>query len=295
MNDMKKMLEVKNLTVSYGDQIAVHDVSFSVDTGKIVMLVGESGSGKSTVLKSILGLLDAEAVIQNGNIYFKDMVLPVQNKAYMRLVLGKDIATILQDPARYLDPMMNIGNQYYETMAAHSRISKKEARKQAEENLLHLGFEQPAQILRKKPYELSGGMCQRAAIAIAMANKPMLLIGDEPTSALDVVLQEEVMEQLINFRNELGTTIFIVTHNMSIVARYADIVGIMKQGFLVEWALKDEILTDAKHPYTRMLLSSVPKLNGDLFAVEELASFDLLEDAVCQKISDTHWYLKGGC
>ena len=289
---MDKLLEIRDLTVSFGGRAVVQNVSLEVEKGKIVMLVGESGSGKTTVLKSVLGLLDPGASVGSGEILFRGSPLPHQDKKKIRAILGKEIAVILQNPDLYLDPLMTIGAQYYEIMSSHGRISKKEARRQAAARLAGLGFRDPQLWLDKRPYELSGGMCQRAAIAIAMANQPALLLADEPTSALDVASGEEVMARLTGIRDRDNTTIFLVTHNMSVVSRYADSVGVMNQGFLVEWGGKEEILKDPRHPYTRMLLDSVPRLNGSLTGKAAVPSFCLSPGNSRRFVSETHWYLE---
>ena len=288
---MASVLSVRGLSVSYGDCKAINSLNFDIEAGHLVMLIGESGSGKSTLIRSVLGLLGNDGDIVQGEILFDGTRLPIKNEKEMRVIRGKHISIILQNPDRFLDPLLSIETQYHEALSVHSPTHRKESRLRAMELFQQLGFSSPQDVLRKRPFELSGGMCQRAAIAIAMANTPRLLLADEPTSALDVASQKDVMELLKSIQKKRGTTILLVTHNMSIVSRYADEVGIMYHGHLVEWGDCKEVLNDPRHAYTQMLLDAVPHLDGRLPDVRHPMREVLSIGSEMHYISERHCYL----
>ncbi|MCD2491835.1 ABC transporter ATP-binding protein [Lacrimispora sp. NSJ-141] len=263
------MLEVKNITVAYGSDTVVKDVSFAVKPGEVIGIVGESGSGKSTVLKSILGLLDSRGKVLGGEILLNGENLLGFTSGRMRQIRGKEIAMVFQHPELSLDPVWPVGRSFYESIRVHREITKKEAAVQGRKLLEALELGEPDKILSSYPFELSGGMCQRAAIAIAMANRPGILLADEPTSALDVTVQKQVIETMMQMRKEFSASILIVSHNIGVIAKMADFVGVMRRGQMVEWGTKEEVLYSPEHDYTKALIRAVPKMGGELPAAAE--------------------------
>lgn len=263
------MLEIKNISVAYGNSQVVKDVSISLKPGEIVGIVGESGSGKSTMLKSILGLLDSQGKVQSGEVLFSGENLLKLAPARLRKLRGKEIAMIFQHPELSLDPIWTIGKSFYECIRVHRPVTRQEAALQGKELFRTLNLENPDKIWSSYPFELSGGMCQRVAIAIAIANRPEILLADEPTSALDVTVQMQVIETMMKLREQFGTAILIVSHNMGVIAKMADKVGVMRKGELVEWGSKDEVLYSPKHAYTKALIRAIPKMDGKLPEIME--------------------------
>lgn len=254
------VLEVKNLCISYQGKEAVKNVSFAVPENKIVAIVGESGSGKSTIIKAAINLLPSGGKITGGSILFDGKDLTKMSGEQMRKIRGKEIAMIFQDAGAYLNPRMKIGPQYQETIMTHQSIGKQEAKALAETMLLKLKLADPERIMKSYPFQLSGGMKQRVAIAMAMSMEPKLLLADEPTSALDVTVQAQVVQEMISLRDELGTSIIIVTHNMGVAFRMADYIAVMYNGELMEFGTRDQVIESPKSDYTKMLLSVVPEL-----------------------------------
>lgn len=258
------MLQITDLNIAYQKTPIVKHLSMQVQPREIVGIVGESGSGKSTLIRSILGILGNGGKVTSGEILFENEALQNKKNAAMRELRGSRIAMIFQHPERSFDPTYTIEMQFYECMRVHRKITKEQAIARAETLLRELNFPEPKQILKAYPFELSGGMCQRVAIALAMANQPKLLLADEPTSALDVTVQAQVVQVMMDLRDKLDTAILIVTHNMGVVAYMADLVGVMFGGQLVEWGKRDEVLYDPRHPYTRQLIAAIPKMDGTL-------------------------------
>lgn len=278
------MLELKKLCVAYGNVSTVKDVSFTVGAGEIVGLVGESGSGKSTVTRSIIGLLPVNGKITSGKIIFQGQDITDTDRKGWTKLRGKQISMIFQHPGLSMDPVFTVGAQFCECMKEGQGTGKKEALERAEELLKDLRLTSPEQVLKSYPFELSGGMCQRVAIAMAMANNPQLLLADEPTSALDATVQLQTIEVMMGLREKYGTSILLVTHNIGVIARMADMVGVMYQGELVEWGKREEILREPAHPYTRSLIRAIPSMDGKLpeyIPVKEKMAFT--------RISKTHW------
>lgn len=257
------MLEIRNLSAAYEDIESVKHVSLSVQPGEIVGIVGESGSGKSTMLKAVLNLFHQKKVVIDGEILFHGENLLKKKPSEMRQLRGSRIAMVFQHPELSMDPLWTIGQTFYESIKVHRRINKKEAYEEARQILTALHFENPDKILASYPFELSGGMCQRVAIAIAAANGPELLLADEPTSALDVTVQKQVIETMMEMREKFGMSILMVSHNMGVIAKMADKVGVMRQGELVEWGTKDEVLYHPQHEYTKALIQAVPKIKKE--------------------------------
>lgn len=267
------MLEIKKLSVKYHnedgdsgrtgcDSMAVRDASFAVEEREIVGIVGESGSGKTTLIRSIMSLLGERGAIARGEILFRGQNLSRLSEQEMRRIRGRDIGMIFQHPELSLNPVWTIKKLFYESMRVHGAVTKREASARGIQLLQEMSLDDAEGLLDAYPFELSGGMCQRVAIAIAMINRPQLLLADEPTSALDVTVQSQVIESMMRMREKFGTSVLIVSHNMGVIARMADKVGVMYCGQLVEWGRKDEVLRFPKHDYTKAMLKAVPRIAG---------------------------------
>lgn len=256
----KALLDLKDLSIAYGQNTVVKNVSFQVPRGSIVTIVGESGSGKSTLIRSVIGLLTAGGRIEKGSIFFEDKDLTAYSDAQMKAVRGNQIAMIFQDGGTYLDSRKKVGYQFIETIRSHLDLSKKEARQKAVKMLEKLHLCDVERIMDTYPFMLSGGMCQRVAIAMAMVMNPKLLLADEPTSALDVTIQAQVVRLMEELKNDYGTTILMVSHNMGLAAYLADYVVVMKDGRLMEWGRTEAVIEKPQHAYTQALLAAVPEL-----------------------------------
>lgn len=249
------MLEIKNLTIKYEDKgEVVKRINLSVEKGEIIGIVGESGSGKSTLIKSIVGGLSSDSEIVSGTITFEN-----RNSILSR---GKEIAMIFQDNRNTLNPIRKIGSQFIELIQEHSNLSKKEAREKVISMLKRMNLPDVENIIESYPHQLSGGMCQRVGIAMAMVFNPKLLLTDEPTSALDVTTQAQIVQELINLRDEYGTAIIIVTHNLGVAAYMSDRILVMKNGEVVEEGITSQVIKNPQNDYTKLLISSVPELRG---------------------------------
>lgn len=262
-NQIEKNLIVDRLTVTYGEKLAVDGVSFSLFPGKIYVIVGESGSGKSTLLRTIGGLLTKEGKIVSGDIWMGEQNLIQLSEKEWCEVHGNKMGYIFQNPEQSLSPLAKIGKQFVECQNMHAKTagkkSKKEILEDAEELLKELRFENPQRVLKSYPFELSGGMCQRVAIALAIMNQPSLLLADEPTSALDVASQDMTIETLLALRKKTDLSILLVTHNMEVARRLADEIGVMYQGRIIESGLPEEIWNDPKEDYTKKLIAAIPQ------------------------------------
>ena len=262
-NQIEKNLIVDRLTVTYGEKLAVDGVSFSLSPGKIYVIVGESGSGKSTLLRTIGGLLTKEGKIVSGDIWMGEQnPIQLSEKEWCE-GHGNKMGYIFQNPEQSLSPLAKIGKQFVECQNMHAKTagkkSKKEILEDAEELLKELRFENPQRVLKSYPFELSGGMCQRVAIALAIMNQPSLLLADEPTSALDVASQDMTIETLLALRKKTDLSILLVTHNMEVARRLADEIGVMYQGRIIESGLPEEIWNDPKEDYTKKLIAAIPQ------------------------------------
>ena len=260
------LLEVEGLRMHFftkaGVVKAVDDASFSLERGRILGLVGESGSGKSMTGYSILGLVDAPGRIVGGHIRFEGRDLVGLPNAEWRRLRGNRIAMIFQDPMMTLNPVLRIDTQMIEAVRAHHAVSRAEARDRSREALAKVGIAAPDERLRAYPHHLSGGMRQRVAIAIALLNRPALVIADEPTTALDVTIQGQILHEMQKLCRESATALIWITHDLSVVAGLADDVCVMYAGRIVESGSVDEVLDRPLHPYTRGLLESVPGRNA---------------------------------
>jgi peptide/nickel transport system ATP-binding protein len=264
---MAPLLDVRDLKVHFstddGVVKAVDGISYSVERGKTLGIVGESGSGKSVSSLTVMGLTRARNAAISGEIRFDGRELLTAAPDEMRAIRGGDIAMIFQDPLSSLHPFYTIGDQLIEAVRAHRDVSKAAARDRAAEMLSLVGIADPAARLKSYPHEFSGGMRQRVMIAMGLINDPKVLIADEPTTALDVTVQAQILELLMRLRDELGTAIVIITHDLGVVAQMADEIAVMYAGQIVERAPVAKIFHAPEHPYTWGLLRSIPRLDAD--------------------------------
>ncbi len=254
------MLEIRNLCMAYGKREVLHDICLDVHKNEVLGIVGESGSGKSTLLHTIVGIAGNDARVLKGSIRYEGNDFLNLSEKEKRRILGKDISFVFQHPSLTFDPITKVEKQVYESAVAHQKRSRKEVYEEIEGILRDMKLENPKRVLNSYPFELSGGMCQRVALAIAMLNKPKLWLADEPTSALDVTVQAQVIEIMQELKEKFQMSILIVTHNMGIVAQMADRMAVMYQGNLVELGDTCEVLENPQHAYTKRLIQAVPKL-----------------------------------
>ena len=261
------LLDVKDLSVTFQRRggrptRAVDGVSFSVRPGEVVGIVGESGSGKSVTSMAIMGLLPKRAVQVSGEAIFRGSNLLTMSAGQLSDLRGRELAMVFQDPMSSLNPVIQIGVQVTEVLRRHQDISRASARDEAEDLLRRCGIPDPRRRLGEYPHQLSGGMRQRALIAIALACKPALLICDEPTTALDVTIQAQVLELLKELVTDLGTAMVMITHDLGVVAGLCDFVNVMYAGRVVESAGRRELFEHPRHRYTHGLLNSIPRLDA---------------------------------
>jgi oligopeptide/dipeptide ABC transporter ATP-binding protein len=267
---VRVLLEVRNLTVEFSASphglTAVRDLSFGVSRGEVLGLVGESGSGKSVTSLSVMRLLPPQAAV-SGEILFatdgRTQNLLALDPDEMRLLRGSRISMIFQEPMTALNPVMRVGEQIAEAVRAHASISKKESWDRAVEALKEVAIDDPARRARDYPHQLSGGMRQRVMIAMAIVNRPEMLIADEPTTALDVTIQAQILDLLAGIREKFGLTMLFISHDLAVVSQVADRVAVMYAGNLVELGPRIEIFRKPAHPYTRGLLEAAPTLSTE--------------------------------
>lgn len=269
------ILQVQGLRAEFvtpdGIVRAVNDVSFSLAPGRTLVLTGESGSGKSTVALAVMGLLPSPGGrVTAGNIFLKGRDLLTLAPDEMRLLRGKEISIVFQDPSSSLNPVLSVGQQVEEIITNHLDVSRREARRQAIDVLRRIGLPDPAEVVKRYPFQLSGGMAQRVMIAIATALLPDVLILDEPTSALDVTVQAAILEDLRGLQREHGTSIVLITHDLGVVAQMADDVAVMYAGSVVEYATALAVFSRPRHPYTWSLLASRPRWDKERTEVGRL-------------------------
>ena len=263
----ERILEIKELRTHFssdhGDIPAVDGVDFYIKNGEIVGVVGESGCGKSVTSLSIMRLIPyPPGRIVGGVVEFKGEDLLQASEARMRKLRGNELAMIFQEPMTSLNPVYTIGNQISESVRLHRRMKKREARQHAIDMLKKVGIPRPEQIVSEYPHKLSGGMRQRVMIAMAMSCNPALLIADEPTTALDVTIQAQVLELMKSLNRQSGTAILLITHDLGVVAETCDRVVVMYAGKVVEEGDVQEIFKNPRHPYTKGLIGSVPRMDG---------------------------------
>ena len=266
---MENFLEIKNLHVKYktldGEKTVLAIEQLNIQKGTTFGLVGESGSGKTVLAQTIMGLLATPpGVIESGEILLEGEDLLRKTKKEMEQLRGEKMAMIFQDPMTFLNPVLTIGKQIREILLNHNpKMTKKEANERAIELMRQVGIPAPEKRINQYPFEFSGGMRQRIVIAIALANKPKLIIADEPTTALDVTIQARILQLILNLQKKLGIAVIFITHNLGVVAKIADYVNVMYAGKVVETGKAEDIFFDPRHPYTWGLLSSMPDLTGD--------------------------------
>lgn len=258
------LLEVRDLSIDFrtmdGVVHAVQDVSFDIHRGETVAIVGESGSGKSTTAMAIIGLLASGGSIPSGSIKLDDTEIVGLHESKLRGIRGRDIGMVPQDPMSNLNPVSKIGVQVSETLLAHGLATRKNVNEKVIEALTAAGVPEPERRAKQYPHELSGGLRQRALIAIGLACNPRLLIADEPTSALDVTVQQTILDQLGTMTTELGTSVLLITHDLGLAAERAERVVVMFRGKIVEQGPAKEILDNPQHPYTQSLVKAAPSV-----------------------------------
>jgi oligopeptide/dipeptide ABC transporter ATP-binding protein len=265
---MGNLLQIRNLQTSFktedGTVRAVDNVSFDIGAGEVVGLVGESGCGKTAVSLSILRLLPTPpAVIEGGEILFSGRDLLKVSREEIRRIRGNEIAMIFQEPMSSLNPVYTIGNQLSETLRLHQKLDAKAARTRAIEMLGLVGIPRPGEVIDEYPHRFSGGMRQRAMIAMALSCNPKLLIADEPTTALDVTIQAQILELMHELREKIDMSILFITHDLSVIAEMTDRVVVMYSGKVVEQADVTTLFHEPRHPYTKGLIGSRPAADRD--------------------------------
>lgn len=289
---MENILEIKNLTIGFQleDELAraVHGVSFALEKGKVLGIVGESGCGKSVTAMSVMKLLPANAVIEAGEILYNGTNLLNLTQKEMQKIRGSKISLIPQDPLTSLNPLYTVGEQIIETIEYHRKVSAKEARELAIEALRSVKIPEPESRLNDYPHQFSGGMRQRAIIAMALCCNPELIIADEPTTALDVTVQAQILDLIRQIQAESGTSLIFITHDLGVIAEFCNYVAVMYAGRIVEYAQVEDIFKetcpgknrdneinncghynsdDYRHPYTRGLLESLPSPDKEVLNV----------------------------
>ena len=277
MSKREQILKIRDLSISFqtaaGLVRAVRKLDMDVYKGETVAIVGESGSGKSVTVKKVMGIHAQNEIIEGGSVEFtynddhgrnKTVdLLKINPREMQNSLKGKHIAMVFQDPMSSLDPTMNIGKQLAEGMQQHLRLPSAEADRRAVELLRLVGISDPEKRLKNYPHQLSGGMCQRVVIAMALSCEPELLICDEPTTALDVTIQARILQLIMDLQKKFGISVIFITHNLGVVAKVADCVNVMYAGKIVETGTTEDIFFNPRHPYTWGLLSSMPDLSKD--------------------------------
>lgn len=255
-----ELFKYDSVEVCYGEKAIVEEISFTLKPGEILGIAGESGSGKSTIIKAALGILGPSGKVTKGDIRFQGKNLPDLTEREMQKIRGAKIGMIFQDAGSSFCPVRTIGDQIYETLAAHETIQRREAEERALELLGKLGFKDGRRILESYSFELSGGMNQRIGIVLAMLLNPSVILADEPTSALDVSVQKQAVEEMLLLRELYGTAMVLVTHNIGVISAMADAVLVLKEGKIVEYGAAKQVLNAPREAYTKELMDAVPKL-----------------------------------
>ena len=256
------LLELKNVDISYGKNLTVKNCSLSLEKGEICSIVGESGSGKTTVIRAIMGLLPGGGRVSAGSITYDGTDLLNLTDEEWRGLRGLDVSMIFQDSGTMMNQTRLIGDSYVEYILTHEKLSRKAAWAKGVEMIERMRLPDGDRIMRSYPFQLSGGQRQRVGIAMGMTYQPRLLLADEPTSALDVTTQAQIVRQFMELRDEYGTSIVIVTHNLGVAAYMGDKIVVMKHGEVVDRGERDYILHQSTNPYTKLLLDAVPALGG---------------------------------
>ena len=263
----EKLLEVDDLHVHFATEDgvvhAVDGVSFSLERGKVLGIVGESGSGKSVTSMTILGLTRGVNAKFEGSVRYKDQDLLTMSESQLRRFRGNEIAMIFQDPMTSMNPVYKVGDQIVEAILTHEDVPKKTARNRAVQLLRQVGIPHPEERVDDYPHQFSGGMRQRAMIAMALANNPEVLIADEPTTALDVTIQAQIIELIDRLKDDFNSGVILITHDLGVVADIADDIAVMYAGRIVEYGTKRQVFYDPQHPYTWGLLGSIPRLDRE--------------------------------
>ncbi len=258
------LLKMEHLSLSYGRGLVAADVSLTVRAGETLAIVGESGCGKTSLLKAVLGLDDLGVTVERGRVFFDGTELTALPKKARRALLGGEIGMIFQNPGAAFNPIRSYRKQFREMLESRGRFAGADSCAEIRDCLEMLGLSETERILQSCPYEMSGGMNQRIAIAAALLLHPKLLLLDEPTSALDVTTQKIVLDELLRLRKLTDAAMILVTHNLGAAARIAERTGVLYAGRLVELGRTEQVLRAPIHPYTRCLVSAVPKLDGRL-------------------------------
>ena len=256
------LLEIKNVDISYGKRLIVKNSNITLNKGEICSIVGESGSGKTTVIRAVLGLLAGGGKVTAGDIIYEGRSLLTLSPAEWRELRGHDISMIFQDSGAMMNQTRLIGKSYVEYILTHENISKKEAWAKGAEMLGRMRLPDPDRIMRSYPFQLSGGQRQRVGIAMGMTYQPRLLLADEPTSALDVTTQAQIVRQMMELRDEYGTSIIIVTHDLGVASYMADKIVVMKNGEIEDQGTREHVLHETDNAYTKKLMDAVPSLGG---------------------------------
>ena len=263
----EKLLTIKDLHVSFrtpaGEVKAVNGISYTLKQGNVLGIVGESGSGKSVSVNALMGLVAEPGRVTGGSITFDGRDVLAMNKKQLRSLRGKEIGMVFQDPMTSLNPVFTVGNQLMETLLLHTDMTKAEAYKRSVESLAMVGISNPERRMKQYPYEFSGGMRQRAMIAMTLLCQPKLLIADEPTTALDVTIQAQILELMKDLKRVINSSIILITHDLGIISDLCDEVIVMYAGRVAEQGSIDDIFYRTAHPYTSGLLKCLPRLDSD--------------------------------
>jgi ABC-type dipeptide/oligopeptide/nickel transport system ATPase component len=282
------LLSVEHLDISFGASHAVRDLSFAIETGEALGLVGESGSGKSVTSLAIMRLLVPQARV-SGSIRFAGEELLSASEDQMRELRGKAMAMIFQEPMTALNPLMRVGDQVAEAVIAHERVSRKDALDRAVAALNDVAIPDPASRARDYPHQLSGGQRQRVMIAMAIVNRPQLLIADEPTTALDVTVQAQILELLAQLREKFALSMLFISHDLGVVSQVSDRVAVMYRGQMVESGSARQVFTAPAHDYTRGLLNAIPTLRSRRDRALAMVEARQYADVPLKEVEAGHW------
>ncbi|HKT26269.1 MAG TPA: ABC transporter ATP-binding protein [Terriglobales bacterium] len=282
------LLSVEHLDISFGTSPAVRDLSFAIESGEALGLVGESGSGKSVTSLAVMRLLVPQARV-SGSIRFDGEELLSASEEKMRELRGKAIAMIFQEPMTALNPLMRVGDQVAEAVLAHDGVSRKEAFDRAVAALNDVAIPDPSSRARDYPHQLSGGQRQRVMIAMAIVNRPQLLIADEPTTALDVTVQAQILELLARLREKFSLSMLFISHDLGVVSQVSDRVAVMYRGQMVESGSARQVFTAPAHEYTRGLLNAIPTLRSRRDRSLAMVEARQYADVPLKEVEAGHW------